>query len=395
MYLYYDKNGILREIINDYPLRQYDEQNYVYMYFEDTKLPSESGDARTITGLDVCVLKNGASEVVRHEVNLSDTDSYVQDFEFPFEPNRLLNYFQYGVKYRLFVYELSSSDLNTNGSIVITPVLYFTQGNKSQGEFIGVVASSNIIPTEMIDNGEYLRLLEIVNRINNKIGYVDLGSVDYTQTYEVETGQCVELSKGNAIIVANNIYFYKTKENIAEHLVEFVPTINELNTSSTLVSYRKAIWYTSNNTLTFPLTTTNIYTRYAVDEVTNGLSDIVNEMTIESYENNFGALDDYAVAPVSHADIPFGFHTELVENKNGLRISFTLNDNLDAPQTFKITIRFVDMKVIDGATHYIYSGIVGDATHNIASPLLITFINNNNSWVIDYVGLKAIKEGLN
>ena len=170
MYLYYDDLGILREIINDEALRQYnDNVNTIYMYFE--------GD-RTIDTLYIHIEKNNGDIVDGDPIDTSNENNYVIK-QIVYDQDRLLNYFQYGKTYKFYKYTLSNSELDQAGAITITPMCEFVGGNFVVGAFTGVVEEVKIKPTEPMNMGQYLRLLNYITEITAKTSVLEIDSTNY------------------------------------------------------------------------------------------------------------------------------------------------------------------------------------------------------------------------
>src|SRR5574344_686450 len=110
MYLYFDKNGILKEVINDSALRQgSDAVNKVYAYFE--------GD-RIINGVYFNILRNGDTSPIRHAYTTLETS------QIPYSASRTLNYFKYFVNYNFYTYTFDSTDLAVDGVLKLTIQAY-------------------------------------------------------------------------------------------------------------------------------------------------------------------------------------------------------------------------------------------------------------------------------
>ena len=282
MYLYYDNLGILREIINDDALRQYnDGVNVVYMYFD--------GD-RAIDTLEIFIKKNDGTIATSGIIDTSNEANY-EVKQIIYDQDRLLNYFQYGKSYKFYKYALSSGDLDQAGAITITPMCSFVGGNYITGAFTGVVASSEIEPTEPINMGEYLTLLNYITVLTNKT------------------------------------------------------SVLEINTT----------------------------------------------------ENDFGALDSYAVENPSIITIfPESLDFDLIEAHIGIRIKFTLSSLLGMTLTYNPTLHFSDMKEGTLTYRHTYTGVASNGNKNVVCPIILHFekVKADSSWRLRFYGLKEIKESL-
>ena len=283
MYLYYDDLGILREIINDEALRQYnDNVNTIYMYFE--------GD-RTINTLEIFIKKNDGTIVRSGLIDTSNEANY-ETKQIVYDQDRLLNYFQYGKSYKFYKYTLTESDLDQAGAITITPMCSFVGGNFITGAFTGVVASSEIEPTELINMGEYLTLLNYITELTAKT------------------------------------------------------SVLEINTT----------------------------------------------------ENDFGALDSYAVEnPNIITTFPESLDFDLIEAHIGIRIKFTLSNSSDTlTLTYNPTLHFSDMKEGTNTFRHTYTGVASNGNKNVVCPIILHFekVKADSSWRLRFYGLKEIKESL-
>lgn len=164
MYLYFDKKGILREIINDNAIRQYsDNANVVLMYFETESVPS-------LITLGITQNSPTRTTITRQ---IDPSVDFV-NITLEYSSERTLSYFKYGKLYKFYKYELTSEDLMYSGVLTIDPLVNFVSENTSDayGRICLVVEESNVVPTELITQGEYLDLFQEIaefnqNRIND------------------------------------------------------------------------------------------------------------------------------------------------------------------------------------------------------------------------------------
>ena len=119
MYLYFDKQGVLKEFINDEALRQGNANvNTIYAYFE----------SEVVTG--------GVSNLVAVAGEMQINDGVVQTLstwnvapaderEIPYNPERDLYFFKYGVPYRFYKHVLGSDgETLSNGTAALTISAY-------------------------------------------------------------------------------------------------------------------------------------------------------------------------------------------------------------------------------------------------------------------------------
>ena len=149
MYLYFDKSGLLKEVINDEALRVgNDGANTVFAYFE--------GD-RIINGVYFNILRNGDTSPIRHAYT-----SLVSK-QIPYDANRTLNYFKYFVNYNFYTYTFDSTDLAINGLLKLTIQAY---DNSDIVFALGlvplIVEASAVATTTQITTSEYEDLLKSI-----------------------------------------------------------------------------------------------------------------------------------------------------------------------------------------------------------------------------------------
>ena len=173
MYLYYDLQGRLKEIVDDFPLRQHGNQaNKIYAYFE-----SEGA----ISSAWYSITKN-----TRPTPTTITREATLERKEIPFSDTRDLKYFKYGETYNFYAYTLTSEDLEANGWLKISPLIYFiNNGNPSVcGEYIANVSSANVLPTEDISLGQYEYLLSLLGQggssvvVDNELSYESTNPVE-------------------------------------------------------------------------------------------------------------------------------------------------------------------------------------------------------------------------
>ena len=149
MYLYFDKNGILKEIINDEALRQGSSGvNKVYAFFE--------GD-RIINGVYFNILRNGDLTPIRHAYTSLSVS------QVPYDSTRTLKYFKYFVNYNFYTYTLDSTDLAIEGLLKMTVQAYDSYGAVfALGLVLLTVEDSAVAITSEITISEYQDLLNAV-----------------------------------------------------------------------------------------------------------------------------------------------------------------------------------------------------------------------------------------
>ena len=228
MYLYFDKNGVLKEVINDKALRQgnYDV-NKIYIYIEDL-------DYTQPQQMDVSYrLSDGTRiPVSAYELNFGAI-SENNKMEVPYNRRRDLKFFKYGMKYPFYEIptefevagvQYSALDIPgnvcctvrvNNGTITTLGLIVFNveetvDGNKIEyEEYISLAQfqylMSIIVSKDYVDSQIEDRCICVVNDINN----IDLSS------YPV----------GTIIFSKNNRYYYIVKENNEK---QFISSMNKV-----------------------------------------------------------------------------------------------------------------------------------------------------------------------
>lgn len=229
MYLYFDKNGKLKEIINDEALRQGNYgTNKMYIYIED----------RSYSSIDVTYLLPSGSTIGPDNHN-----SFVNDEYIPFNPKRDLKYFKYDQEYRFCVITIQdeqppSADpldivgtgpLDEAGLVHASLNAILTGGDQLQLGDVNFNVETNypyknrVVPDVYLSLSNYQFLRKLYDNLNPE-NFVNNANVDF---YLVGTGfrstlTDEEFSKLNDAMViydytvSNNrgpIYFYKAVNN--------------------------------------------------------------------------------------------------------------------------------------------------------------------------------------
>lgn len=175
MYIYFDQEGRLKEIVNSSPIRQNsDNENKLYIYLEGDREP---------LGITLSIKVNDSNRTT-YDV-LLDLSKCVEEDEIPYNEDRTLKYFKYFKTYKFYTYELTSEDTAYSGSLVVQPIFTFASGRLPLGKIALVVENSNVQPTYTITKGEYVDLLDTINRFNgNRMN--DINALD-TRVEALET----------------------------------------------------------------------------------------------------------------------------------------------------------------------------------------------------------------
>lgn len=176
MYLYFDKKGVLLEIINDEALRQYNHQvNTMYVY---TEIPI--ADIQHLSywfELPDGTTTNALTTGTHH-------DKIVEEV-IPPNSKRDLQKFQYGVKYTMYKIELPSGKpifdedgnetgryedniFTQSGPVAVTIQVVYkdtTQKNLTLGKVVFIVEDEVVIPYERITVSQFEYLLSAVESV--------------------------------------------------------------------------------------------------------------------------------------------------------------------------------------------------------------------------------------
>lgn len=107
MYIYFDKNGTIKEVINDESIRRgSNDYNKIYCYLEGNPVID-----------DIWYLQKNPDGTLTNEVSFVDN---IVTKTIPYDSKRDMKYFQDFEEYKFYVFTLSSSYLSQNGLVVAT-----------------------------------------------------------------------------------------------------------------------------------------------------------------------------------------------------------------------------------------------------------------------------------
>lgn len=136
MYVYFDKNGVLQEIVQDKSVRVGDyKANIIYMYFDTSATIS-----------DVWFIMQSPNGVLSTEVSIKDNQI---DLSIPYQKNRDLHFFQDYQTYHFYYYDLDSVEVQYSGLAYATVRANVDSFLYAQG-LITFNVESNVIK---LDNG--------------------------------------------------------------------------------------------------------------------------------------------------------------------------------------------------------------------------------------------------
>ena len=180
MFLYFDKNGVLKEIINDKALRKA-SSGTIYAFF----------DGDVVFNDLYFYIKKSNDETLTH----TQAEIQRESREIPYSRDRKLNYFEYFKKYNFYKYDLQNEDLNVAGLWELTIQGYDLNSMPyAFGSFIGLVEDNAIKVDTNITQAEYEELKKLLSlkatwsEIEQYIGlsreYIHpLNYTDYLQKY--------------------------------------------------------------------------------------------------------------------------------------------------------------------------------------------------------------------
>ena len=153
MFLYFDKNGVLKEIINDKALRKA-SSGTIYAFF----------DGDVVFNDLYFYIKKSNDETLTH----SQAEMQRELREIPSSRDRKLNYFEYFKKYNFYKYDLQSEDLNVAGLWELTIQGYdLNLSPYAFGSFIGLVENNAIKVDTNITQAEYEELKKLIATKSN------------------------------------------------------------------------------------------------------------------------------------------------------------------------------------------------------------------------------------
>ena len=203
MYLYYDRAGNLREIINDANRQRNINYNEIYVYVEPSadqpqpedgvyKLPAQWNTANaafTRNGVDLVGSLTSMSKITIDEI--------------PYNKERDLKYFKYFAKYQVFMCTIPSSVYASAGIVTATVQLADTVDNVENtltAFSFNVEATTGVKPDSTMTVAQYDYLFNLVNHMNDVV-LENIAIIDRT-----------DAATFNALAVGR--VFYDTHDNL-------------------------------------------------------------------------------------------------------------------------------------------------------------------------------------
>lgn len=208
MYVYLDKNGTIKEIVNDEALRQTSSNvNTIHVFFDT----DESLNALLCT----YELPDGTA-TLEAEVSTS-----VETGEVPYDAKRDLKYFEYFKDYPFYTFKISDEALAQNGTVKVT--LRFVDSNNTYIKVVGLLTFN--VEAE-VTQSDYDITTSQYNYLIKKWLESDTGKVYYDHSIHFkayESGDAGVLAEGWVMITntsllalnASDFYTYcETKKRI-------------------------------------------------------------------------------------------------------------------------------------------------------------------------------------
>lgn len=238
MYVYFDKKGALREIINDEALRQGNYGvNKIYVYYDNG---IDGKTSKNYSSIDVAyVLSSGASVSTQNYSTFEET-------MIPFDQKRDLRFFRYGQTYRFCVVNMEpepgdddntfgDSPLQENGVVHCSMTANLTAGGQEQlgdinfeVEGAAALELGTVGPEHYLSLANYQYLRELVDNcvpytgaskdINIGEHSLSAGQVKISNSNSHE--ECLEIGSGNRKIEIHSDFIGQTLSG-SEHYYYF------------------------------------------------------------------------------------------------------------------------------------------------------------------------------
>lgn len=172
MYIYFDKNGTIKEVINDESIRRgSNDYNKIYCYLEGNPVID-----------DIWYLQKNPDGTLTNEVSFVDN---IVTKTIPYDSKRDMKYFQDFEEYKFYVFTLSSSYLSQNGLVVATIRVAENNTLWALGELTFNVQANIVNSDNDITQSQYDYLLLTISSYYSKTeidGKLDL-KADKSDTY--------------------------------------------------------------------------------------------------------------------------------------------------------------------------------------------------------------------
>lgn len=250
MYLYFDKNGVLQEVINDKKIRSAsDGANRILAYIE--------GDLE-IDEINVVIKRADGS--LSNEVSILNNKIYAS---IPYDKQRDLKFFKDFVEYPFYYYDLTFNDLQYSGLAYATITIYADGKAYAQGMVTFNIEKSVIKTDNLITQSQYqYLLLSYASRTLNEQTGKDLDTlitekVDSHQDSQFDERFSLYKNQVDALIETQNEEINNFKNAVDNELSNQNTTIQGLgqlqpsgtDTSTNILSYTssKGIYVATDN----------------------------------------------------------------------------------------------------------------------------------------------------
>lgn len=177
MYVYFDKNGVLKEYINDRAVRVgSNNTNKIFIYFEND-----------VSFTDVYWVMLKANGVMTNEKSIFENIVYQA---IPYDKNRDLKFFEDFKTYKFYVITFERSDLDVSGLALLTIRALSNENIFAEGLVTFNIENNVIKDDHCITQSQYEYLLSRYSSIykeltDNRVGLLSVGEYN-TQTGEIE-----------------------------------------------------------------------------------------------------------------------------------------------------------------------------------------------------------------
>lgn len=218
MYIYFDKNGTIKEVINDESIRKgSNDYNKIYCYLEGNPVID-----------DIWYLQKNPDGTLTNEVSFVDN---IVTKSIPYDRKRDMKHFQDFEEYKFYVFTLSSSYLSQNGLVVATIRVAENNTLWALGELTfnvqaNIVNSDNDITQSQYDYllltiSSYYSKTEIDNKLNSK--------ADKSDTYtKQEVNELTDGLSGEIDTVRKSVNSLNTRTSILENTVDDLRNAQQL-----------------------------------------------------------------------------------------------------------------------------------------------------------------------
>ena len=202
MYIYFDKNGTIKEVINDESIRKgSSDYNKIYCYLEGN--PDID---------DIWYLQKNPDGTLTNEVSFVDN---IVTKSIPYDSKRDMKYFQDFEEYKFYVFTLSSSYLSQNGLVVATIRVAENNTLWALGELTFNVQANIVNSDNDITQSQYDYLLLTIS------SYYSKSEID--NKFAKKDGSNVDTFKANDFILdgvslKDNLFYYSDNTDITNTL---------------------------------------------------------------------------------------------------------------------------------------------------------------------------------